>query len=207
MSERLPFVIHRFFTKYDDDPKNPGKQRALDMVEYGPLGSGDRTKCVARIDMLSRIDTKAGVNPATQQAKMTWDFIKPHYEAWKNNQALPDTGTPLAAWNHLTPEQAEVLRVHGIRSVEDVSMLTDTHIQRIPIPSMRTVIEAAKRFLTALDANRASSTINAIEESNKTLMQQNADLVQRVNELAEMVAAGRRKPGRPRKVAEEQTAA
>lgn len=211
MSGKLPIIIYRFYTKYDDDPKNKGQKRALDMVEYGPIGSADRTKCVERIDILSRCRVDAGANPGVEQAQIVWGFIKPKYEAWKNNQELPTTGTPLAAWNHLTPEQAEVLRANGIKSIEDVAVLTDMHFQRIPIPNMRSLNEAAKLFLAAREDNLIADKLRAKDEEISAL-QMNAEAQNaKIDELAGMVAesmkarmppsdALRRKRGRPRKI-------
>jgi hypothetical protein len=194
--EKLPILIHRFYTVYDDDPKNPGTQRARDMVEYGPIGQAGRTHATERIDVLSKVQKVAGANPAVTAARVMWDFIRPRYEAWKNNQDLPEVGTPLAAWNHLTKEQGEILRVNGVRSVEDCAQLTDTHIHRIPIPNLRSIIEAAKKFLDHKDVNKNASELAAAHETI-------AALTSRVEQLAEMVASQtepeKRKPGRPPK--------
>jgi hypothetical protein len=190
--EKLPILIHRFYTVYEDDPKNPGQQRARDMVEYGPIGQAGRTHVTERIDILSRVQKVAGVNPSVLAARVMWDFIKPRYDAWKTNQDLPETGTPLAAWNHLTQQQAEILRVNGVRSVEDVSQLTDTHFHRIPIPNLRTIVEAAKKFLDSKDINSFSAQLAAKDDTI-------AALSARVDQLAEMVANPKRGPGRPPK--------
>lgn len=197
--EKLPIIIYRFYTIYDKHPvtKEP---RALDMVEYGPIGQAGRTQVVERIDVLSKVQPVAGANPAVVAAKVMWEFIKPRYEAWKSNQDLPETGTPLAAWNHLTNTQAEILRVNGVRSVEDCAQLTDTHINRIPIPNLRSIIEAAKKFLDSKDVNKFTSEMAAKDE-------QLAAANVRIDEMAEMLAKLmeergdplRRGPGRPPK--------
>jgi len=181
MSEKLPILIHRFYTVYEDDPKKPGQTRARDMVEFGPIGSAGRTHCVERIDILSSVHKNPGANPGMQAAKALWEFIRPRYEAWKNNQDLPETGTPLAAWNHLTQQQAEILRVNGVRSVEDCAVLTDTHIQRIPIPNMRSIIEAAKKFLDSKDVNKYSAELASRDETI-------AALTARIDQLTDMIA-------------------
>jgi len=193
--EKLPILIHRFYTVFEDDPKNPGQQRARDMVEYGPIGQAGRTHVTERIDILLKPQKVAGQNPSVQAAQVLCNFIKPRYEAWKTNQDLPETGTPLAAWNHLTQQQAEILRVNGVRSVEDVSQLTDTHIHRIPIPNLRSIIEAAKRFLDNKDVNKFTAEMQAKDEMI-------AALTLRVDQLAEMAAGGLPEPkrrGRPPK--------
>ena len=201
MAEKLPLVIHRFFTKYVPDPKNPGKTIARDMVDFGPIGAAGRSQVVERIDVLSSVKKNGGINPAVGMSQTIWEFIKPRYDAWKTNQDLPQEGTPLAAWNALTPEQAEVLRVNGVKSVEDMATLTDTHITRIPIPNMRTLIAQAKAFITATDSNRFAAEMKAKDETI-------ANLAAKVDQLAGMVAAkneeqlAKRKPGRPRKDAQ-----
>lgn len=196
MAEKLPIVIHRFYTVYGDDPKNPGTTRALDMVEYGPIGAAGRSHTVERIDIISKVNKNAGANPAMQAAGVLWAFIKPRYEAWKSNQELPDVGTPLAAWNHLTQQQAEILRVNGVRSVEDVSSLSDAHFHRIPIAGLRTITEAAKKYLDHKDINKISAQIDAKDQTI-------AALTARVEQLAQMVADNQDEPkrrGRPPKV-------
>ncbi len=192
--EKLPIIIYRFYTVFDEHPvtKEP---RARDMVEYGPIGQAGRTQICERIDIISSPQKVAGQNPSVQAAQVLWNFIKPRYEAWKSNQDLPATGTPLAAWNHLTQTQAEVLRVNGVRSVEDVALLTDTHIHRIPIPNLRSIIEAAKKFLESKDVNKFTSEMAAKDEMI-------AALTLRVDQLADMVAnpeTPKRGPGRPPK--------
>jgi len=198
--EKLPILIHRFYTVYEDDPKKPGHMRNRDMVEYGPIGQAGRTHVTERIDILSRVQKVAGVNPSIMAARVMWDFIKPRYDAWKTNQDLPETGTPLAAWNHLTQQQAEILRVNGVRSVEDVAQLTDTHFHRIPIPNLRSIVEAAKKFLDSKDINKFTSEMAAKDEMI-------AALTARVDQLAEMVANEPKRRGRPPNPKPEEAAA
>lgn len=199
---KLPILIHRFFTNYVTG--KDGTQIARDMVEYGPIGQAGRTHVVARIDEISKVSPNPGANPALQAAKFRWEFIKPKYEAWKNNQELPAEGTPLAAWNFLTQQQAEILRVNGVRSVEDVSVLSDAHFNRIPIPNLRSIAEAAKKFLDASDVNKFAAQM---KEKDETI---NA-LTARIDQMAEMLAGmqqpEKRGPGRPRKEQSEEAAA
>jgi hypothetical protein len=191
--EKLPIVIYKFYTVFDEHPvtKEP---RARDMVEYGPIGQAGRTQVTERIDILSTPQKVAGQNPSVQAAQVLWAFIKPRYDAWKANQDLPETGTPLAAWNHLTSQQAEILRVNGIRSVEDVTQLTDAHFSRFPIPNLRSIVEAAKKFLDHKGINRFDAEMKSKDETI-------AALTARVDQMAEMLAAQndppKRGPGRP----------
>ena len=181
MSEKLPITVHRFYTVYEDDPKNPGSMRERDMVEYGPIGQGSRTRAVERIDILRKTQKVAGANPASMAAQVLWAHIKPRYEAWKGNQELPETGTPLASWNHLTATQAEFLRMHSIRTVEDVAALTDIHIQQFKIHNLRSIIEASKKFLDSADTVKFAGEMKAKDEQ---LAAANA----RIDQMAEMLA-------------------
>lgn len=192
--EKLPILIHRFYTVYDIDPKTK-EPRARDMVEYGPIGSAGRSHTTERMDIILKVKEDTGANPAMLAAKVLRDFIKPRYDAWKNNQALPESGTPLGAWNHLTQAQAEILRVNGVRSVEDVSMLTDAHFTRIPVPNLRSIRDAAQKFLEASDVNKFTAEMAAKDEMI-------AQLTARVDQLAQMVADREDEPkrrGRPPK--------
>jgi len=199
MSEKLPILIHRFYTVYEDDPKRPGEQRARDMVEYGPIGAAGRTHTTERIDILSRPQRVAGANPAVTAARVMWDFIKPRYDAWKSNQDLPETGTPLAAWNHLTQQQAEILRVNGVRSVEDVSLLTDSHFNRIPIPNLRSIVEGAKKFLDSKDVNKFTAEMRAKDEALAAANTRIDEMAAMLAKLMEERETPKRGPGRPPK--------
>jgi outer membrane murein-binding lipoprotein Lpp len=91
------------------------------------------------------------------------------------------------------------LRVQGIRSVEEVASLTDVHIQQFKIHNLRSIIEAAKRFVDGADVNKFAGEIKAKDEQ---LAAANA----RIDQMAEMLAklmedkeTPKRGPGRPPK--------
>lgn len=186
MEESL-IQVHRFFSKYipaaDTDRRKKGELDEVDFVEYGPLGSADRSRNIARVDMISRVlDGKAN-NPAIAMAKARWAAIEPRYKAWKDGQNVDVEGTPLAAWNALSNEQADKLRVHGVHTVEEVAKLTDVHVSRLGLPNMRNLIAMAKKYEASKDT--AAFTV-ALEEKDKQI----ANLMAKVDELADIVAAG-----------------
>jgi hypothetical protein len=125
-----------------------------------------------------------------------WSIIDKHYRAWLAGQEAPVDGTPLAAWNALTPEQADVLRANSIKTVEDVAALTDTHIARLPLPNMRELIRQARHFIDAAEQTRFAASLAAKEREIESLKAENAErdaqiaaLMQKVDELAAGVAA------------------
>src|SRR3990172_7527810 len=112
-------------------------------------------------------------NPSIVMAHARADIIRRHYRAWKDGQEAPVEGTPIGAWNAVTPEQAEVFRTRGVRTVEDVAALTDAHIERIPIPHMRNLIHQASLFLESREASRAAA---ALAERDKVIKDQGDQL-------------------------------
>jgi predicted flap endonuclease-1-like 5' DNA nuclease len=189
--------IHRFWTIYEIDGETT---KADDWVEYGPRGESDRTRTREKIARMSKLQPDDGANEVVKMAHAIWNDIKPHYDAWKAGQEIPETGTPLAAWSGVSPEQAEFLRTRGIRTVEDLADLTDTHISRMPLPNLREIIRTAKRFLEGADARVSASKITAVEEENANLKAELAEIRQMLmREAAD--APAKRGPGRPRKEA------
>ena len=126
------------------------------------------------------------------QAQMAvWQHVEPAYEAWCNGQALPEHGTPIAAWAGATPEIAEMLAQFQIRTVEDVRDMSDTLVQSVPVPGMRDLRKAAGEWLAGK---------NVVEMGDK-VAQLEAQLAAALEMLAERNEAEpeKRGPGRPRK--------
>lgn len=200
MSDKAMIFIHGFGTEYVPDHTNEerldprtgkivgtrtptGKLKPRDWVEYSPLGSVQRLVVREWIELLDKpapLTGKGGENPAVQMANARWDAIRPRYEAWKAGQELPLDGTPLAAWSGVSRSQAEVLKSHGVRTVEELAQLTDTHKDRMGIMGLGSLIEGAKRFLSAMDR---SSVTRALEERDQKISELQAEMA----ELMEMV--------------------
>lgn len=190
--------VVRFWTNFKPDPKDPAKLIPVDMVAYGPVGQTQKTLIhteVKRLSSIQRSDDEQQ-NPAIAIARMRWDAIRPQYEAWKSGQEMPLNGTPLAAWNAVTPEQAEVLKSRGVKTVEDVAELTDAAIQGIPVPHMRDLKLNAKRFLDSAETTRFAAVLaekdRALEDAKAQLNEQGAQiaaLMGKVEQLAELAAA------------------
>jgi hypothetical protein len=214
------FAIRRFFTKFKTDPADAAKTVSDDWVELCPVGSADRSVVTYSIRSLQRLQPATNrENPAVEMAHRKWDLIRPAYEAWKAGNEMPETGTPLAAWNAVRAEQADILRVHGIKTVEEIAALTDAHM-RIPVPNLRDLKRQAQMFLDSADQVRfaarltekdqelarvqdaAASQQEEIDEQRKQI----AALMAQVNTLAGMVAeqkdeATETKPGKSKKAA------
>lgn len=135
--------------KVDDKGKRVLEMQEVDWVHYAPGHSPQNTMTWERVKHMEVTDAMLA-GEETEKLKLMrarWSLIKPAYDAWKSGQDLPVNGTPLAAWAGVTNEKAEVLRKFGIRTVEDVAMLAESQIEKIPLPAVRDMRKAAKLFL------------------------------------------------------------
>lgn len=228
MNQPAMIYIHGFGTEYvpdyvDEqipDPLRPGKligQRKLtgkmkerDWVEYSPLGSIQKTVIREWLEIIKNVlplTGKGGDNPAVQMAHSRWDAIRPRYEAWKNNQELPLDGTPLAAWNGISRQLCDVLKTHGVRTIEELSALTDTHIQSIGIMGLRGYIDNAKRFLTVQSSTVVTDALAKKDQEIAELKAQMVELVAMVKEAQQGAVEPPKRRGRPPKPRPEQSVA
>lgn len=203
----VPLRIIRFWQDYI---KRNGQLVAVDKVEYCAPGRAQLATTVAVVSQLSRIrDDVDPDNPAHQMARARWDAIAPAYEAWKSGQTLPENGTPLAAWSGITPQQAEVLRSFGLRSVEDIAESSDSVITKVQLPGMRAIWESAKNFLASKDQTAVAEMVGKMKSENDDLRDQLEEMRQMVLEMSGRTtpdADGSEAPkrrGRPPKVHED----
>lgn len=122
-----------------------------------------------------------------------WSQIEPAFKAFKEGREIPLNGTPLANWPGITSEQAEVLRQHALRTVEEVRDLTDGAIDRVRLPGMRDLRQQAKLFLENNDAAKAAEREaqkdRIIEEMSERMAAMEALLEERTQPKAKKDAA------------------
>ncbi len=217
--------VHRIWKDYKPNPKDPGEMKETAWVEYGPVGDKARTTTIAKVDdIINRLQPLEGSSdPAVVIAHMRADIVRKAYEAFCKGEESPVEGTPLAAWNALSPEQSAALKLSGIRSVEEIAGLTESTASRMPFPNKQEIIKQAKAFVESKDQVRLAAALTKKDEEiallrseNEERDQREAALMRKIDALAEMVAsreaaadddgaAVRRGPGRPPK--QPQTAA
>jgi hypothetical protein len=177
---QVPFRILRFFTDYET---TGGKTRAVDKVEYCAPGMAQRATTVARIADLRRVRERPDPDDvAGNLALNRWRIMQPAYEAWKQGHQAPDHGTPLGAWPGLSPQQAEVLRTFGIRTVEEMASASDAMIGRVQLPGARELQSQAKRFLDAQDASKVTNDLARKDAEIAELRGQVAELIELIKE-------------------------
>lgn len=172
----------------------PGKD-GVDMVLLAPKGEGHtKTQTWRRVEKLmppENADDAKKASATYQDMAAKWSLIGPAYQAWKQGNALPETGTPLAAWSGVTADMAKALVAMGIRTVEDVRDMSTEHAAKLAFPNARKLPELAGKFLEGKDLAARD--------------QENAELKERLAKMEEMLQeAMENKPkrGRPRKETE-----
>lgn len=158
--EQVAILVKRFWTKYVDDPENPGKKIGRDWVEWVKIGDAMSSTTREAVDRLRPrmrpARTYKNVHGVEQiigaknvPARPEWEAIERHYEAWKKGEEMPVDGTPLAAWPGASKEFADELRKLNILTVEDFAEASDTIHSRLSIPGLRDLQKAAKQFIVA----------------------------------------------------------
>lgn len=198
--------VLKFWTDYKT---KGGTMVSVDMVELCAVGQADRSTWRTPVSTFTR-KLRPVADPVNDQAAVMmhdiWAVVKPQYEAWKAGHETPETGTPIGAWPGVSPEQAQVLRNAGFRSVEELASANDSAINRIQLPGARTLQENAKRFLAAQDK---ASVVNELAAKD----QQIASLTDQLEELRQIVLAKMadedtpKRRGRPPKVDDSEPAA
>lgn len=182
-------LIHGFYTNYTNG-------KAVDYVRISQRGeAADRIVAHHRVKDLT---PSAKTNPESMSGRAMlarWEVIGPAYEAWKAGTEIPDDGTPLGAWSHITPAMAEHLKRMHILTVEHVRDMSDEEAARLPFPDSRKLPKLAADFLSGKD--------------KADMARENEELKERMAALEEFLEAKmaeepkKRGPGRPPKQKEE----
>lgn len=146
-------LITGFAQKYTKGPD--GALVPVDWVTWVPLHAPQSMSNTERVDRLDPANIKGRdggedselMGMKQQHMGAIWSEIEPAYMAWKEGREIPLNGTPLAAWPGITPEQAEIFRLAGVRSVEQVRDMSDTVRSKVRLPQVRELQDLARIFL------------------------------------------------------------
>jgi hypothetical protein len=193
MEQKPIIVIRKFYNEYDMD----GAVKS-EWVEFSPAHDPIGTVNVERVKNL--IPPIGGIKNDDMQTKiglmaMRWAQIEPHYNAWKSGQEIPLDGTPLAAWSGVNPQQAEVLKARGIKTVEAVRDMSEGILSKVQLPNVRGLRDLARVFLE----NKESSDM-AVKMARKD--EEAAAMKSQLDEMASMLAELRQPQAKPSKAKE-----
>lgn len=215
-------VPMRFWTKYKPvfETRNgarvdTGELRAEDWVEWHVKLTGNQTiprTCVNAVERVRRGAKRIEHTDPNEEIVAIWRALEPYYENWKaggTNQVI--NGTPLAVWPGVTRDVVELLSPFKIFSVEDLSMMGDGIMNKLPNPDLPMYRERAKKFLATKDIAHAvrdldnsRAEIEALKAQMAELQMKNAHNEKRAREAEEALDEAAPEPvkrrGRPPKV-------
>jgi hypothetical protein len=165
--------VVKFETKYEPAKEQGQGLRAVDWVELAPSGSAyEKTRTRMRVSDCMPPEHLRDLGDAQIQQlsdfemrlALRWNIIGPAYAAWKRSEALPETGTPLAAWPGVTKAQADVLKKMGITTVEEVRDIDDQSLSVLNWPNARKLPEMAAAYLSGQDGAAKDAELAEMRE-------------------------------------------
>lgn len=154
----VPAIFATFYTEEVEDEAETVKAghvvyKTIDKVEWGRKGQNR----VVLNDKIARIRKNADI----------WAVMEPAYLAWKKGQEAPLTGTPLKMWPAIKPAQIRTLQNVGIRTVEELELLSDTDADRIGMMEARHLRARARAWKAAAnDIGKFAERLAAIEAAD-----------------------------------------
>jgi uncharacterized coiled-coil protein SlyX len=176
---RPAIIIRGFKQTYGKDGK------PVDWVEFSPAhdpqGTATWERVVKLIPPESMSEDRDPAGTKLAYMKHRWAMIEPAYKAWKDGHEIPLSGTALGSWPALTPEQADVFRSRGVKTVEAVRDMTDAQMGKIMLPNIRQLRETARAFLDGKAGNDLAEALAERDRQVKDMQAQLAELTARLN--------------------------
>lgn len=120
--------------------------------------------------------------------------FKAAYQAWKDQEELPEIGTPIKTWAVLSPEEKTAILQANVRTVEDLAIVSEDAMNLIGMGS-RTLKQKAMDWLDSASQNgRIVQEMAALRVKNNDL----EALLKTAMETIEQLKAELPKRGRPR---------
>jgi hypothetical protein len=104
-----------------------------------------------------------------------WAQIEPAYDAWRQGEQMPETGTPLAAWGGVSGSQIAALKGIGIKTIEDLAGVSDSNMKMI-LPNMRDLRTMAKQWLDRRPEAEREAKLAELEAQNAAMMEMLAEM-------------------------------
>jgi hypothetical protein len=128
-----------------------------------------------------------------------WRQVEPAYNAWKSGNEIPLDGTPLSAWAGVTPEQIDILRLAGVKTIQNVANMTEAQMNKIMLPGLRNLKSTAIEYLASREKTAQAEEVADLKAKLEALTQMMA-------EKQDEEVAVKRGPGRPPKAKIEEAA-
>jgi hypothetical protein len=184
--------VIRFWTEYET---RGGKTVEKDWVEFCAPGQAQLRTNVTSIGRLKRVLPNPDPdNEAAMIARDTWEAIRPQYEAWKQGQELPETGTPLAAWAGINAAQAEEIKKAGLRTIEEVADANDSILGAINLPGTSRLRDLARAWIESRSDSKVTDALAEREAELAAMREEVAEMTRLMAEAQEDKPKRGRKP-------------
>ncbi len=161
--------------------------KSVVMAIVTPPGRGDSVEKVATEWLKQKLDS------GDQFA----EHYKKCYEAWKEKQEMPVSGTPIKMWPSLSPVQSKQILNANVKTVEDLAAANQQTLQLIGMGAVGLQQRARDWLKTAKDIGGAAEQISALKEQLKTETTRSDDLAKQVAQLQSQVQAILSATGQP----------
>lgn len=155
----------------------------MDMVEVRQIGSVNSVKFkVEQWLKQNDIEVTQGRMPSEHAEK-----YRESYRRWKAGQELPIEGTPIKSWPVITPAQVKMVLEVGVRTVEELSELSDEGLKRIGMGAIELKNKAKAWMAASQDKGKLAQEMAALQQENSVLKGSLDTLTAQVNELKKLV--------------------
>jgi hypothetical protein len=141
--------------------------RDVDMAYITPPDSGGREERILKVPTwIDQMEHEV----LTGRLPQAWlERYKAQYAAWQNGQELPLEGTPIKGWGVLSPAQQETLIRMNIRTVEDLSQITEEGMRYVGAGSVELKRKANAWLAQLQDKGPLTVKMTAVEAENAVL--------------------------------------
>lgn len=125
-----------------------------------------------------------------QNDRIPTEWVKSYkesYNAWRNGQEMPLSGTPVRAWGVISPAQQETLIQMNILTVEDLAAINDEGLKRIGMGSLDLKNKAVAWLSQLNDKGPLTQEIASVKADNAVKSGQIETLTRQVAELTSLV--------------------
>lgn len=105
------------------------------------------------------------------------------YEAWKKGEEAPVNGTPITGWALLSPAEQKTILAVGIRSIEDLSTLSDEAVRAVGMGASVWKQKAIDWLRAAKDTGPLVAELATLKRDNATLKEQNEAILKEIQAL------------------------
>ena len=163
-----------------------GNLIAVDRITFGKKGSPNYQQIVE-------------VGRFKREQPDVYEYFRPAYERWKQDNTIATIGHPLEAWPAITKGQIKICKSIGLRSVEDIANATDAVREKFGMGFLDLRAQA-KLFLESKEASASAHEKAEMQRRLETLEKALEEARGTIDGL--MAQQGKRPVGRPRKDAE-----